>query len=349
MAGLRCEVVRAALDDLLDDRLPSGRAARLSAHVVACGECAAQWRAVTELRQALRALPPEPLPEGFALRLHRRLVAAATAAPVPARSGWARLVTPVATAALGFLAAAALAAPLMTRPFAPTAGATAGAGGGTAAPLHAQIWQQGPAGDLRQAAVPRTAPAATFGAQPATAATGGSQAAGLSGALALTLAAVSPAQAVAGLSSAAAQAGGKISALPGGPADDGNGTAPAVATLDALIPPERAAAYVAGAAQYGTVLARAGALPIMGQGPPPADVHVLVTVLAAAATPTAATVPSAAAAAPTAPRPAAAGLPLWTADLLLRIARVAPWAGGAILLGLLAWLTAARVRRPPLP
>jgi len=362
MAGLRCEVVRAELDDLLDERLHGARAGRLSAHLAGCAQCGAEWQVRRDLRRSLRDLPPEPLPDGFELRLHRRLAVAEAALPATRPRVWGRLVTPAATGVLGFLAAAALAAPLLTAPAAPSA-----AGGGpccvAGAVFQTQLHPPSAAPDLApDRAVSRTSGSATsgsamsaFAAAPArttattaanTAVTGIGTVSRASGspAVALTLVAASPPQAVERLTAAAAQAGGSVSALPSGPAISPGTAAPNVATMDAVVPVAAAGAFVDTAARFGTVLARAGEVPAAASAGE--TVRVLVTVLASAAPPSSATPAGSGAAGR---QPAVHSRPTRLDAVLERTGRAAPWAGGALLICLGAWSSLARLRRAPLP
>ncbi len=350
MAGLRCEVVRSQLDDLLDERLTPVRAERLSAHLHGCAACAEQWQALRDLRAALRQMPAEPLPEGFGERLHRKLAAAA-ATPAPRRPRpWGRIALPAGTGVLGFLAAAALAAPLLSSASsAPAEGANACC---QAAPTAALRQALQPAGPATMEATPRAGAfaAASFSQNSVTPAGGnGSSAPGSgavpsggpdAGAVALTLVATSPPRTVEKLTAAAAQVDGSVSALPGGPAHSSAGGGVEVATMDAVVPAAAAGAFVDTVSRFGTVLARAGTVPAAKASGD--TVRVLVTVLA----PAAPAPPAAAAAA----RPQRASSASSLVDeALLRIGQRAWWGAAAVLVWLGTWFSLGWLRRPPLP
>lgn len=363
MRGSSCEAVQAQLDDLLDDRLPVARAGALTEHVGRCASCTARWRSATAQRAALRGLPPEPLPAGFAERLHRRVVAAAASAPEPPRRFRpAAVLAPLATAALGFLAAAVVAAPLLRSPALPAPTAVQGPEAASATtslarpaalpdlrPQHAAFGVsaaviQGPAAS-DAAGASRTAGGAASrtgaGAMPVRSATP---------ALSVTLVAASPARALARLTEAAAQVGGRVVSEPAGPSGR-SASEPRVASLDALVPVAQAAGFVDGISRFGTVLARAGALPAVTSGVPP-FVHVLVTVFAPLVTGAgtgagAAPAPAASTAAGAAQTAVNGGARLRAA--LLRVAHVAPWAAGAILVAWLSVVVVGRRRRSSWP
>lgn len=337
MAEPQCEAVRAELDDLLDGRVQGERASRLSAHLEACSACAAEWQERQALAGALRAALGAPLPAGFEQRLHRRLVAAALSLPDRPRRGWGQVLVPVSTGLLGFLAAAALAAPLLSQPTPPVAGS---AGGARSAVVQSTLRPPTAAPDLSVS----PGPAASSGGGSvmnafAAAVSPASGSASTTAALSLTVVAASPAQAVERLTTAAAQAGGRVSAMPAGPAASGAPPAAQVATLDATVPAAATRSFLTAVGTYGTILARTGSVPETGGG----SVRVLVTVLAPAPV-------ASAASSTTAGAPAAPALRLPNLDrALLRVGRSAPLAGGLLLAALALGLLWSGLRRRSLP
>ena len=337
MAALACPAARRHFDALLDDRLVPALRSRLRAHLRACPDCGPAYAALDGLRAGLRALPSEPLPPGFAARLHRRLAAAAPA-PRPAR--WRGAALPLATAVAGFLAAAALARPVL---------APGGAvqGGPAALVAMQQPAQPAPIGAVTPALFPKAAANAAYGAAAVAAPTGlpgaSSTAQAVSpaaapAAAALTLLAPEPGLAVQTLSDFAVAGGGHVITTFLGPAAGGAaaaGAPQAVATVDAVIPGGSIAAYSAQAGTVGTVLAQVADPPAQATGP----VRLIVTVLQGPALQAG---PSAAAGARAGAASSGGG---WAGQVLLAAGRAAPWGAAAAGVALLASLGAALVRR----
>ncbi len=267
MPELRCEVVRTQMDAWADGRLRPERRAQLAAHLQGCGACSAEWRALGSARRLLADLPREPLPAGFAERLHRRLVVASTRRPrhLPV---WGRVSLPVATGVLGFLVAASVAS--RSLPPAATPRSTAA----TSAALQQSLFSGPPAAMQVQA---RSASASQQSAPHAAAATiqsGPAQEIAVQSVptVALTLVAGAPGRTVQRLVDDAAAAGGSVEASP---TEQGVGP---MSTMDALVPASAGETLVKQALSLGKVVATAGALP---QSPPQdAQVRVMITVLA---------------------------------------------------------------------
>ena len=146
---MRCAVAREQMDAVLDGVLTDPRAERLRVHLRDCPDCGPEFQARLELQAALRSLPSEPLPDGFEMRLHRRLAAAI---PERRRASWWGGALPVATAVAGFLAAAAVAAPLLPAGGVQHMAATAAhaAAGGSAGGHFTPIQTQAPSFDQRR-------------------------------------------------------------------------------------------------------------------------------------------------------------------------------------------------------
>jgi len=112
---MRCRTVQRRLSALLDGELPRRAAERVTAHLAACAQCAAQWQRLQALRGALEAAPAVKAPSGFARSVVREALRrrqAPDARPVPAR-GAVRLAA--AAAVLAGLALGALAGGTATR------------------------------------------------------------------------------------------------------------------------------------------------------------------------------------------------------------------------------------------
>jgi hypothetical protein len=354
------------MDGVLDGRIAGRRAEHVRAHLEACPACRAEFEARQALLRALRGLPPEPLPAGFAERLRRRL-AAALPAPQPPRWWWSAL--PAAGVAAGFLAAAFLAGPLLAVPPTPSAmwRAVTTAGPRAAASTAKEPATSGPvpighagplpdqrsgAGVANAAAVPSLAPDSTAGggAAPAAGAPGSGSPSVLPAAVAppeaisLTILAPSPLRAVEDLSTLAAAVGGRVVTTYAGPATGAPAGAPQpVATLDAVLPAAAAGQYAGEAAREGTLLAQAGAAPsVRGAAEAATPVRVLVTVLATPPGSPAGAVPEARA--PASPSAARQASSAWRVRVLLGAARLAPWAGGGAL-GLFAVWGVVRLLR----
>lgn len=279
MAELRCEVVRAQMDDWADGRLRPGRRARLAAHLQGCSGCSAEWRALGEARRLLADLPAEPLPEGFAERLHRRLVVAAATQRRRRVPLWGRVCLPVATGLLGFLVAASVASRSLPRAAIPRSAAA------TSSALQQSLFSGPPAAMQVQSVAAGSSQRSASNPSATKVDNGPTYALGAANdgpaqelvvrsvpTVALTLVAASPGHIVQRLTDAAAAAGGSVEASP---AEQGGGP---MSTMDALVPASEGETLVKQALSLGKVVATAGALP---QSPPQdAQVRVMITVLA---------------------------------------------------------------------
>jgi anti-sigma factor RsiW len=266
---------RADVGALVDGRLPERRARALEGHLRGCPACSAEHAALQGLREQLRALPAEPLPEGFAGRLQRRLAVA----PSPARRPWPALAAmPVAAALCGFVAAAAMARPLL-RPRGPeeaAAAASAVAAGGGPVPIGRSTPSLFPipASSTAPAAAVENGPVAAAAAAPP--------------AVSLTLLARAPDEVVRTLSDLVIGGGGEVITTYLGPASSGSATSASsasalapgpihpVAAVDAVIPESSVPAYTRDASALGTVLAKVDDTP----DEPGLSVRMIVTVLA---------------------------------------------------------------------
>ena len=116
---MSCADVRELLTDVAGGELDGARADEVRAHAAACATCGRELAELEATVSLMRRAGGEPLPEGFALSLHRALVAAG-----PPRRSWLDAVrAAIALRPVTFAAsAAALAAMLAT--------------GGTMAILH---------------------------------------------------------------------------------------------------------------------------------------------------------------------------------------------------------------------
>ncbi len=323
----RCDATLRQLDDLLDGELVPASADQVSHHLQHCADCRAEQERRRVLRERLRALPLEPLPDGFAERLDRRL---SLALPERPRRAWMAWFVPAATAVAGFVAAAAVAAPLLatTPPGASSFARAAVAAGSVAASSSAgHAASPAPAAATMQAAVRSSV---IHGATASERITSGS-AGGATGVYAVTVLTPAPQEArhtVADLAAAATAAGGRVRTVigPGATRSVANRPRPA-ATVDAVLPAVSAAAYVQSAGRYGTIMAKVGGVP-----PGSKSVRVLVTVLDAQREP---------AAVPTPHRG-------WGRAVLMSGGRAAPWVGGGLAGVLLVGLGWGLMRRRPL-
>ncbi len=94
-----CETATPLIEALCDDELDVASAARLVAHLEACGTCAALRRDVETRKSALReARPVDRLPEGVRARLVRQV---GRTSPARRKAGW---LVPAALGAAGLLA-----------------------------------------------------------------------------------------------------------------------------------------------------------------------------------------------------------------------------------------------------
>ena len=76
-----CEEARAAASDFLDGELDGGAASRIARHLAKCPLCAAFVRTLRAAVDALRAVPPAPVPAGFAERVAARVAREGGGAP----------------------------------------------------------------------------------------------------------------------------------------------------------------------------------------------------------------------------------------------------------------------------
>ncbi len=326
LAMERCDAMLRQLDDLLDDELPPASAAQMRGHLTACQDCRTEHDRRAALRERLRNLPLEPLPDGFVERLDRRL---AVALPERPRRPWVAWTLPVATAAAGFVAAAAVAAPLLTAPSAhgSTAGPAPTAAQGThAIALVPTFRSAGPATAARSGIHHPSTAAEVVGPGTKT------SAAARAGVYALTVLTTAPKQArhtVADLVAEATAAGGSARTVIGpGATKPATGSPRSAATVDAILPASAATAFVQNAGRYGTIMAKVGGVPSGS-----ASVRVLVTVLEAQST-LVASVP--------APHRG------WGRTVLVSGGRAAPWVGGGLAGVLLVGLGWGLIRRRPL-
>lgn len=322
---------RRDVEALVDGRLPERRARALEAHVRGCPACTAERAGLLALRERLRALSAEALPPEFAARLHRRLALA----PGPRRRArWVpALSLPLAAAVCGFIAAAAVAQPLL-RPH-----GHAGAAASAAAVQAASAREAGPLpiGQSAPSLFPINASTQEAGANavvPRVSAAGPA-------AVAMTLLASAPDRVVRTLSDLVIGGGGQVvtTYLAHGGAASGTAASTSgaggsnlqpVAAVDAVIPATSVPRYTQDASALGTVLAKVDDAPVE----PGLSVRMIVTVLATPATLAAADAPSA--------QHARAG---WELRLLLDAGRAAPYAAVACAVLLLGGGAARLLRR----
>jgi putative zinc finger protein len=69
MVAVTCAEMRDLFSARADDALAAGERARLDAHLIACAECAAEWRRFEGTVGLLRAVPPARAPAGFVDRV----------------------------------------------------------------------------------------------------------------------------------------------------------------------------------------------------------------------------------------------------------------------------------------
>ncbi len=89
---MNCRNAQAKLSALLDGELPGREALMVREHLLRCGRCSEEWRALRALKLALSGLPDVEPPAG----LEERLIAAVRRQSSPARS--VRLWLPAAAA-----------------------------------------------------------------------------------------------------------------------------------------------------------------------------------------------------------------------------------------------------------
>ena len=323
----RCDATLRQLDDLLDDELPPAAAVQVRHHLQTCEDCRAEHESRRVLRQRLRSLPLEPLPDGFAERLDRRL---SLALPERPRRLWVAWMVPAATAVAGFVAAAAVAAPLLTA--SPAGAVHLGAVSGSGPVAAAAHGGPSSAATVARFASLHPAERSAITAEPAVAEVTPKAAAGGTGVYAVTVLTGAPQQArhtVADLVAAATAAGGSVRTVIGpGATKAAAGSPRSAATVDAVLPAADATAYVQSAGRYGTIMAKVGGVPSGST-----SVRVLVTVLDAQRQ------PAAAVATPQAS---------WGKAVLVSGGRAAPWVGGGLAGVLLVGLGLGLMRRRPL-
>ena len=76
-----CGEARAAASDFLDGELDDGSASRIARHLGKCPLCAAFVRTLRATVETLRAIPPAPVPAGFAERVAARAAREGGGAP----------------------------------------------------------------------------------------------------------------------------------------------------------------------------------------------------------------------------------------------------------------------------
>jgi len=82
------EHVTDRLSAYLDGALNAGDLERVEAHLEVCGSCARAYQELQALQQMLRRLPEPAMPEGFAERLHWRLLRETARAPRRVALAW---------------------------------------------------------------------------------------------------------------------------------------------------------------------------------------------------------------------------------------------------------------------
>lgn len=83
---MACDEIRERLSEYIDGYLSRPEAAKVRGHLLNCASCRQELKALARTVQALRSLPEQPAPAGFALRLEARLAAERS-------TGWRRWVS----------------------------------------------------------------------------------------------------------------------------------------------------------------------------------------------------------------------------------------------------------------
>src|SRR6058998_1887001 len=66
---MSCQFVQESISNYLDDRLADRERDSVALHLVGCGECAALYGGITELRENLRSLPQARAPKRLTIDL----------------------------------------------------------------------------------------------------------------------------------------------------------------------------------------------------------------------------------------------------------------------------------------
>ena len=98
---MTCETIREAIHEAFDDDRGDALPTELRAHLASCPDCRELARDLASLRDALRALPREPLPSQALDRVWRDTVRARGPANPVAWGGWRAAAAAVVVTALG--------------------------------------------------------------------------------------------------------------------------------------------------------------------------------------------------------------------------------------------------------
>lgn len=66
---MSCQTVRNSLSEFLDHRVAGAERTRVAGHLAVCRECAAYLRGLAEMRDGLKSLPQQPVPEPLRTQL----------------------------------------------------------------------------------------------------------------------------------------------------------------------------------------------------------------------------------------------------------------------------------------